>query len=153
MRLRISQLITWRGSLDRGPYIIWAVLLCALKYNLDRFLVWQWTGERWSLLDYTKVGKYLWPRIPHFDRPLEFAGMLALAAPFMAVGVLLTVKRLRSANLHPALVLLFFVPVLKFALFVLLSLIPAREQIAVRHDRDENLKSRLGLTISARTIG
>jgi hypothetical protein len=152
MRLRLSDITAWRGTIERGPYVIWAILLCAIKYNLDRFLVWRWTGERWSLLDYTKVGEYLWPRMPRFDSPGEFAAMLALAAPFMAAGVVLTVKRLRSAHLHPLLVSLFFVPVLKFALFALLSLVSTRAEDRDR-EADATTKTRLGYFIPRSAFG
>jgi hypothetical protein len=153
MKLRLSDLTTWCGTLDRGPYVLWALLLCALKYNLDRFLVWRWTGQRWSLLDYTKFGEYLWPKLPSFDNTTELAGMLGLAAPFMAAGVILTAKRLRSARLHPALVFLFFVPVVKFLLFALLSVAPEREGVAVEPEPDSTFKTRLGFFIPRNAFG
>ena len=38
MRLRWSDLWSTIGTLDRGPYAFWGVLLAALKYNLDNRL-------------------------------------------------------------------------------------------------------------------
>src|SRR5204862_6185026 len=111
MNPRLSDLWTWQGELKRGPFLFWGLLLGALKYNLDRFLMWQWSGQRWSLLDYTKVGEYLWPKFPTFEGVGQYALLLALSLPFMTAGVLLTLKRLRSVQLPPWLVLLFFVPV------------------------------------------
>ena len=108
MNPRLSDLWTWQGELKRGPFLFWGLLLGALKYNLDRFLMWQWSGQRWSLLDYTKVGEYLWPKFPTFEGVGQYALLLALSLPFMTAGVLLTLKRLRSVQLPPWLVLLFY---------------------------------------------
>src|SRR5688572_27551235 len=49
---------------------------------------------------------------------------MALALPFLWAGVVLTLRRLRSAGLPLGLVLLFFVPVLKFFLFAALMILP-----------------------------
>ena len=126
MRMRWSDLWTWRDTIDRGPYLFWGVILCAIKYNLDRFLVWHWSGQRWSLLDYSRAGEYLWPKLPARDNAPEWIVMLVLALPFMTAGVMLTLKRLRSATLPLWLVILFFVPVIKVIFFVVLSIIPSR---------------------------
>ena len=52
--------------------------------------------------------------------------MVAMSLPFIWVGVVLTLKRLRSAGLPPPLVILFFVPLVNLFFFVFLSLIPSR---------------------------
>jgi hypothetical protein len=127
MNLRLSDVWTWQGSIGRAEYFFWGFLLGATKYNLDRFLMWRTTGQRWSFLDYSKVGEYLWPKFPAFDGVGEFAAMLALSLPFMAAGVLLTLKRLRSLQFSPWWVLLFFAPVLKLIFFLMLCLLPSRE--------------------------
>src|SRR5262249_31240852 len=59
------------------------------------------------------------------DEQVFYGVLLALAQPFIAVGILLTMARLHSAGLPRALVLLFFVPLVNFVLFLLLSLLPA----------------------------
>jgi hypothetical protein len=133
--------------MGRAAYFCSGILLAALKYNIDRFLVWHSSGERWSLLDYAKVGEYLWPRVPQFDNLAQLSLMLAIAAPFMAAGVLLTVKRLQSAKLNPWLVLLFFVPVIKFFLFVLLCLAPERPDTDERETRGDDPKRLFGFLI------
>jgi len=126
MSMRLSDLWTWRGTIDRGPYLLWGIILCAIKYNLDRFLVWHWSGQRWSLLDYSRAGEYLWPKLPSRDSALEWIVLLVLALPFMTAGVMLTLKRLRSTRLPLWLVLLFFVPVIKVIFFIVLSIMPSR---------------------------
>lgn len=153
MKPRLADLWTWQGEIKRGPFLFWGLLLGALKYNLDRLLMWQWSGQRWSLLDYTKLGEYLWPRVPSFENAGQFAVMLALALPFMTAGVLLTLKRLRSIRLSPWLVLLFFVPVVKIIFFLLLCVLPSRERLNAEAQRGGGLKSFLGLIIPRSQAG
>jgi hypothetical protein len=147
MNLLLPELWTWRGSIGRGVYFFWGVALCALKYNIDRLLMWRWSGQRWSLLDYTKLGEYLWPQFPTFGGVGEFVAMLALSLPFMIAGVWLTLKRLRSVRLSPWLVLLFFVPVIKIIFFVLLCILPSREGLALDQAPADGPKAWLGLFV------
>ncbi len=153
MNIRLADLWTLEGAIKRGPYLFWGLVLGALKYNIDRLLVWNWSGRRWSLLDYTKVGEYLWPQLPSFENAGEFATMLALSIPFMTAGVLLTLKRLRSVNLSPWLVLLFFVPVIKILFFLLLCVVPSRERLVTEVARGGGLKSWLGMLIPRSALG
>jgi hypothetical protein len=153
MRIHASDLWTWRGALDRGAFLFWGVLLFAIKYNIDRFVSWHWFGRRWSLLDYTKAGEYLWQTLPSTHDSRYFALMVAMALPFMTAGVLLTLKRLRSVQLSPWLVLLFFVPVIKIIFFVLLCLLPAREIMEAETRRVGSFKALLGLFIPRNGVG
>ena len=153
MNLRVSDLWTWRGSLDRGAFIFWGLLLGAIKYNLDRFISWQWLGRPWSLFDYTKAGEYLWQTVPSTSDARFFVVMLALALPFMTAGVLLTLKRLRSVRLSPWLVLLFFVPVIKIIFFAVLCLLPSREEAQEVEQCPGGAKSWFGVLIPRGSIG
>lgn len=53
--------------------------------------------------------------------------LLVAALPFLWAGVVLTIQRLRSARLPLWLAILFVVPVVKWFLFLLASLVPRRE--------------------------
>ena len=55
---RLRHFLNCREPLGRGGYFFAGVLLCAIKYNIDRILMWYLSGQRWSPLDYTKVGEY-----------------------------------------------------------------------------------------------
>ena len=57
--------------------------------------------------------------------------MLVLSLPFIWIGVSMTVKRLRSANLPPHLVILFFIPFLNLLFFAVLCLWPESEFVPV----------------------
>ena len=56
--------------------------------------------------------------------------MVALALPFLAAGIWLTLRRLRSAGWSPWLVLLFFVPLVNLAFFAALCVAPPRADAA-----------------------
>ena len=146
MNIRASDLWTWRGSIGRCEYFFWGVLLGALKYNIDRAIMWKWSGQRWSLLDYTKVGDYIWPKLPSFENVGQLGVILGLSFPFMAAGVLLTLKRLRSVRLSPWLVLLFFLPVVKLIFFLLLCILPSRRSLA-EFETESGPKVWLGILI------
>ena len=38
MKLRLSDLWSWQGTIERGRYAFWGVLLFAVKHNLDRLV-------------------------------------------------------------------------------------------------------------------
>jgi len=60
------------------------------------------------------------------DEAVFLGIMVAIALPFIWVGVTLTMKRLRSAALPSRLVALFFVPFLNLLFFLVLCLVPDR---------------------------
>src|SRR5688572_27056570 len=153
MKVHPADLWTWRGSLDRGAFLFWGIVLFAIKYNIDRLVSWQWFGRRWSLLDYHRAGEYLWQPIPSTGDSRYFALMLAISLPFMTAGVLLTLKRLRSVQLSPWLVLLFFVPVIKIIFFLLLCLLPSRDVRVPREEVPGGLKGFFGRFIPRSAVG
>ena len=54
--------------------------------------------------------------------------MVALSLPFIWIGVVLTLKRLRSAALPAPLIALFFFPFLNLLFFLVLCLVPERDE-------------------------
>ncbi|MBI3881158.1 MAG: SRPBCC family protein [Verrucomicrobia bacterium] len=107
--------------------------------------------EDWSVLSYFRRP------VPWLDgsspgqQPREFALLLTMSLPFLWVGVMLCLKRLRSARLPLWLAVLFVVPVLKWFLFVALGLVPGREiaDSALNPRRDMNDRWRRWLPKSA----
>ncbi len=117
------------GTLSRVRYLAFGVLLFGLKFALD------WTvahlfGRPWSPLYYL-----IWPdresvlvfQLSDADRQFGLI-MLALALPFIWIGVTLTLKRLRDAHLPLAMVLLFFVPLVNLLIILGLCLVPSRPE-------------------------
>ncbi|HEV2022522.1 MAG TPA: SRPBCC family protein [Terriglobales bacterium] len=129
MRLRLSDLWSWQGTIDRGPYAVWGVLLFAFKHNLDRVVASWVFKEPWGIFNYLLPGAASsLLDLPRSER-LFFAVMVAMALPFIWSGVALTLRRLRDAGLPLPMVALFFVPVLNLFFFVILSFAPPRPAI------------------------
>src|SRR5262249_51336821 len=68
--------------------------------------------------------------------------MLLVSLPFIYIGVVLTLHRLRAAGAPLSLVLFFFVPLVNLLLFLVLILLPTRETIIVDYV-DERTARRL----------
>jgi hypothetical protein len=127
MRFQLTDLWRWGGTIDRVPYLLAGATLLALKYGLDWLTVHLLFGRPWSPWDYFVIPgstSYV-PSMAEEDRWI-YGLLLAQALPFIYLGVLLTVKRLRAAQLSPALVLFFFVPLANIVFFLILCLLPPR---------------------------
>jgi hypothetical protein len=114
-------------ELDRRGYAIGGVVLMAVKYNLDRLVAGVLFDKPWSVFQYLnppghEAGLVGQPE----DAKIFFLTMLALALPFIYVGVVSTTNRLRDVGLPRWLVTLFFVPVVNLLLFAALAILPTR---------------------------
>src|SRR5580704_4254967 len=129
MSIRFADLWRPTGTIDRGTYALVGLIGFALKHNLDRIVAGYVFCRPWTLFNYWIPARDV-ARITALRSPeATFLGtMVLISLPFIWVGVVLTLKRLRSAALPPQLVALFFVPFLNLAFFLLLSLIPARDR-------------------------
>ena len=128
MRLQPSFLWSWNGTIDRGPYLLAGIVLFAIKFVID------WTVAKFVFnVNWSPVQYLVWP-----DRNTRFAfaleddarnfslTMLVISLPFIWTGLMLTLRRLRAAQLPQALVTLFFMPVVNFFLFFILTLVPTK---------------------------
>ncbi len=127
--MKPSQLWNWHGVIGRRDYVLWGILLFAIKWNIDRFVLPMWLGTpQINLSDYLQGGAakndWLTPEA------VQNHGwkLLLPALPFLWAGIVLTVQRLRSARLPLWLTILFVVPVLKWFLFLVASLAPRRDE-------------------------
>lgn len=135
--MHLKQLWQWQGHIDRLPYLIWGLLLLGIKYNLDRLT---------ALLGF----ETLWYPTSYFFHPAINASLenrsaaapelwlilLLTALPFIALGIGLTLQRLRAAALPLGLCVLFFVPLINLIFFALLACWPTRyPQSAVAAER------------------
>jgi hypothetical protein len=128
MKMTFGDLWRSAGTIDRGTYALVGVLGFALKHNLDRLVATYGFHRPWGLFNY-------WVPVRDVARITDLHGseagfletMVALSLPIIWVGVVLTIKRLRSAGLSTQLVALFFVPFVNLAFFLMLCLWPARE--------------------------
>jgi uncharacterized membrane protein YhaH (DUF805 family) len=127
MKITFAELWRSSGTIDRGPYALVGLIGFTLKHNLDRLVATYVFHRPWGLFNYwVPVRDVARITALHSGDARFLETMIVLALPFIWVGVALTTKRLRSANLPSPLVLLFFVPFLNLLFFLLLCLVPAR---------------------------
>lgn len=134
MKIRISDLWRWDGTVDRGPYALIGLLMFGLKHNIDRFVATLVFNRHWSVFNYW-IPPTQAVRITSLSTPdaMLLGTLLALSLPFIWIGVVLTLRRLRAIGLPVWLVVIFFLPVINLAFFLLLSVMPSR-QAGTRHD-------------------
>ncbi len=127
----LHQLKNWKGEINRRDYLLWGVLLFAIKYNLDRLMA-DVLGRNWFITDYfIKADELSVLDLSDSDTKFYLI-LLAQSLPFIWVGTLLCVKRLRHAKLPSWLVIFFFIPFVNFILFLLLAAVPSRESENIR---------------------
>jgi hypothetical protein len=127
MKIRVSDLWRLDGTIDRGPYFILGVSLSLLKMSLD-YLVATWLfGRTWTPFDYAVPSEVSGVFSMSAADSWFFRTMLLMALPFLACGVALTLRRLKSAGLPRYAVVLFFAPLpLNLLFYLVLSALPSR---------------------------
>ncbi len=121
LNFKLSDLWRWDGTIDGRKYLFLGVSLFFIKYNFDRFVAITFFGRHWLLFDYFEQTE------TDANQAAFYLAMVALALPFIWTGVVLTLRRLRSAGLALGWVVLFFVPLINLIFFALLGAIPARD--------------------------
>jgi uncharacterized membrane protein YhaH (DUF805 family) len=116
----------FRDAVDRRTYVGSGVLLMALKYAVDALVVYRTLHLVWSPLSYLSPLYSL--RVSDFRSAPSwlFAGMAVWALPFMWIGVTMSVRRAVDAGLSAWVGVLFMVPLLNYAVILLLSVVPSK---------------------------
>jgi hypothetical protein len=128
MKITFGDLWRSEGTIGRGMYAVVGLFGFAIKHNLDRFVASFGFHRPWGLFNYwVPVRDVVRITAVGGDEARFLATMVALSLPFIWIGVVLTMKRLRSAGLSTQLVALFFIPVLNLFFFLLLCLVPERD--------------------------
>jgi uncharacterized membrane protein YhaH (DUF805 family) len=125
--MKFTNLWSSEGTINRGPYALVGLLGFAIKHNLDRALASFVFHRKWGLFNY-------WIPLNQAARLNSLAptdrtfllSMLVLSLPFIWVGVVLTMRRLRAAGLPAWLVVLFFAPYVNLLFFIILCIYPSR---------------------------
>ncbi len=131
MKIKFADLWRPSGTVGRGTYGLLGLLLFALKHNLDRATAAFVFHRVWGLTSYWVPLQEVAGITRLRTADAVFLGtMVILSLPFIWVGVVLTLKRLRSAGLPLSLVALFFIPFLNLLFFLFLCLFPERETTA-----------------------
>ena len=135
--MSVLNVFSWDGRIGRARYLATGVLLLAVKHNLDRLLAAMF-GYQWGPFHY-------WVFEPEGIKDLRpedalfYVGLIALSLPFIWMGTVLTLRRLRDAGLPLWLVMVFFVPFLNLIFFVILVAIPSREAAATNWKLGERI--------------
>jgi uncharacterized membrane protein YhaH (DUF805 family) len=121
---QLSDVWNWQGKVGRTRYLISGLLLLGIKHNLDR-LVAALYGYPWRILNYWVSD--IPTGIANITRREAsfYALLIVIALPFIWIGTVLTLRRLRDANLPLWLVPLFFLPFFNLAFFIILVAIPS----------------------------
>lgn len=117
------------GTIDRTPYLLIGLTLCAIKYPIDATVAHSVFNRAWTPWDYLINGSTLSTLLKIPQYLTFFLTLFAISIPFAAVGVALTFARLRSAGAHPFLVVLFFMPVLNLILILILVVLKPQKPI------------------------
>ena len=131
-----SRMFSWKGQVERGFYIISGLLLFIIKWNIDRLLGAYFFDAKWMPYQYLFPGTEFAGIILELKREAFLLLLLGTALPFIYVGVILTVKRLRSIGIPTFLAVLFFVPFINLLFFAVLSCLPGREDSETSREVD-----------------
>jgi uncharacterized membrane protein YhaH (DUF805 family) len=135
MRLVRRRIGLFDATVSPRDYFALGLILTLLKQVLDRLVATRMFGRPWSLWRYALTGEIGGLFSLNRDDQIFYASMLAVALPFIVIGVVLTVQRLRDAGWPLWYTLLFFAPlpmnVIFFIIFCLMPSKPALSQPAV----------------------
>ena len=134
--MRFSDLWRWDGRIGRVPYALTGLIAFVLKYSLDRFIAASAFGREWPLSGYW-ISPFGSVKLAFTlqDNASFIATLLAMALPFIWLGVVLTIRRLRSVGWPIWLVVLFFLPFLNLVFFFLLCILPAAQEEKLPENR------------------
>ena len=123
----MKALLERSGPITRAPFLGLGVVLFAVKVALDYALSSAF-DQPYSVLYYVSPADA--PLMRPGGRETYWLAMWALALPFIAVGVWLTLRRLLDARLPAWLVALFFVPFANILFFLVVAAVPSRPRDA-----------------------
>jgi uncharacterized membrane protein YhaH (DUF805 family) len=119
----------WDGRVDGKTYALAGIILFGLKNNLDRYVARYYFHEIHSFFNFWQpLGKAARLENLTYTEKQFLLTMILLAVPFIWVGILITVRRLRDAALPLWLSCLFFVPLVNLLFFLVLCFYPSRAE-------------------------
>jgi len=127
--MRKANFWQWEGRIGRATYAAVGVAAFAAKFFIDRVVVTRIFHRPWSLLNYWRpFGEISGVHALTFENRLFAGVMLFIAAPFIWLGLAMTVKRLRDAGEPTWVAALFFAPVANLLFFLVLILKPSAKE-------------------------
>ena len=115
------------GTISPGRYFAIGLVLTLIKQGLDHLVAVKLFGRPWSPMSYAVTGEVGGLFSLDSDDRFFYGTMLTMALPFLVVGLLLTIRRLRDAGWPLWLVAFFFAPMpINLVFFIVLSLVRTR---------------------------
>ena len=149
MSAPVLDIWSWHGRIGRARYLGTGLVLFAVKHNIDRLLATLF-GYPWGPFNYLAFYSPNRGIVGLSSRDAMFYAVLVLVAlPFIWIGVVLTLRRLRDADLPLWLVVLFFLPLINLIFFAILAAVPA----GTTTDRSSTLSARIGRLIPESEFG
>lgn len=138
------------GEVDRKTYVVVGIVAFFLKYNIDRFVAAVGFHRYWGILSYwmpIESVRYTAQLLPIDTKFL--AALVAIAVPFVWLGVAMTLKRLRAVGLSAGWVILFFFPFVNLFFFLGLAVWPEK---SLEHREQRNIKSKTTAGFFAKVV-
>jgi uncharacterized membrane protein YhaH (DUF805 family) len=135
MAMRFAEMWSWQGTIGRARYAFIGGCAFVLKFVVDREVAGEVFQRAWLPWSYLTFPLRPYSRVTGANDATFAATMLAIAIPFVWLGVTLTVQRLRDAGQPLWMVALFFVPVINSLFLLMLCVVdrnpqPLRRQAA-----------------------
>ena len=111
---------------DRRTYLVHGAGLMLFKYGVDVALVWAFAHRFWTPLTYVNPVWVLRERLLRDVQVWLTPALVLWTLPFLWIGVSMTLRRAADAGRSPWWGLLFFVPVVNYAVMAWLALLPSR---------------------------
>ena len=115
-----------RGRVDGRTFLFAGVFLFATKFAIDYAVAHFLFGRDWSLIEYLAPGQAVLSLIDDRLGRAFYLTMTAVALPYVAVGLSLTLQRLRDAGLPMLLVVLFFLPLGNVIFFLAIGVLGSK---------------------------
>lgn len=122
--MQIGNVWKWEGRLDRGSYLFIGATAFAVKMSMDWLVVSRIFHRTWSPMLYWRPFGTLASLTQKENAGIAMV-LLALALPFIWLGLATSVKRLRDAGQPVWPVALFFVPLMNLLFFAVLVFLPS----------------------------
>ncbi|HEV8580776.1 MAG TPA: DUF805 domain-containing protein [Thermoanaerobaculia bacterium] len=127
--MRLSLLFGFHDRVDRRLYLRTGFTLMALKYLVDAVVIRLVSGETWTPIDYfLPLLSIRGAKVNAFPAWLSVV-LIVWTIPFLWIGVSMTLRRALDAGRSPWLCLLFFVPVVNYAVMLWLCTLPSSPDV------------------------
>ena len=126
MRRWLRLWFSFHDPVDRRTYLLHGAGLMLLKYGVDAAVVWTFVHRLWTPLAYLNPVWVLREQLLRGAPAWLGPALVLWTLPFLWIGVSMTLRRAVDAGRSPWWALLFFVPVMNYAVMLWLALLPSR---------------------------